>query len=116
MGSRNTAQITTDQWDQTVDCLLEHWCPVQIPNLVGISYETIYRHVYADKAAGGSLWEELRCQKKRKKRYASGRDRSGQIVGRRPISERPAHIETLESKPVAGKAIPSLEPITSMRS
>nr|WP_232726008.1 hypothetical protein [Polynucleobacter brandtiae] len=35
----------------------------------------------------------MRCQKKRKKRYASGRDRRGQIVGRRPISERPQHIE-----------------------
>ena len=25
LGSRNAAQITTDQWDQTVDCLLEQW-------------------------------------------------------------------------------------------
>jgi IS30 family transposase len=93
LGSRNAAQITTDQWDQAVDCLLAQWSPVQIANQVGISHETIYRHVYADKAAGGSLWEQLRCQKKRKKRYASGRDRRGQIIGRRPISERPEHIE-----------------------
>jgi IS30 family transposase len=28
------------------------------------------------------------------KRYASGRDRRGQIIGRRPISERPRHVET----------------------
>ena len=49
-----------------MDCLLEKWSPVQIANQVGISHETIYRHVYADKAAGGSLWEQLRCQKKRK--------------------------------------------------
>ena len=65
-----------------------------MPIRLGISHETIYRHVYADKAAGGNLYQQLRCQKKRKKRYASGRDRRGQIVGRRPISERPAHIET----------------------
>jgi IS30 family transposase len=80
-----------------VDCLLAQWSPVQIANQVGISHETIYRHVYADKAAGGNLYQQLRCQKKRKKRkkrYASGHDRRGQIVGRRPISERPAHIET----------------------
>ena len=76
-----------------MDCLLEQWSPVQIANQVGISHETIYRHVYADKAAGGSLYQQLRCQKKRRKRYASGRDRRGQIIGRRPISERPAHIE-----------------------
>ena len=94
LGCRNAAQITTDQWNQAVDCLLAQWSPVQIANQVGISHETIYRHIYADKAAGGTLWEQLRCQKKRKKRYASGRDRRGQIVGRRPISERPAHIES----------------------
>jgi IS30 family transposase len=93
LGCRNAAQITADQWNQTVDCLLEQWSPVQIANQVGISHETIYRHVYADKAAGGSLYQQLRCQKKRRKRYASGRDRRGQIIGRRPISERPAHIE-----------------------
>jgi IS30 family transposase len=94
VGSRNATQITATDWGKTVDCLLEQWSPVQIANQVGISHETIYRHVYADKAAGGSLYQQLRCQKKRKKRYASGRDRRGQIVGRRPISERPAHIET----------------------
>jgi IS30 family transposase len=93
-GSRNATQITATDWGKAVDCLLEQWSPVQIANQVGISHETIYRHVYADKAAGDSLYQQLRCQKKRKKRYASGRDRRGQIVGGRPISERPAHIET----------------------
>ncbi len=94
LGSRNATRITLTVWNETVDCLGEQWSPVQIANQVGISHETIYRHVYADKAAGGSLYQQLRCQKKRKKRYASGRDRRGQIIGRRPISERPAHIET----------------------
>jgi IS30 family transposase len=93
-GSRNATQITATDWGKTVDCLLEKWSPVQIANQVGISHETIYRHIYADKAAGGSLYQQLRCQKKRKKRYASGRERRGQIIGRRPISERPVHIET----------------------
>ena len=52
------------------------------------------KHVYADKAQGGSLWTHLRCQKKRRKRYASGKSRRGQIVGRRPIAQRPASVET----------------------
>jgi IS30 family transposase len=39
-----------------------------VQNQVGISHETIYRHVYVDKVAGGSLYQQLRCQKKRKKR------------------------------------------------
>ena len=93
LGSRNASQITAKQWSETVDYLYDQWSPEQIANQVGISHETIYRHVYADKATGGSLWKELRCQKKRRKRYASGQDRRGQIIGRRPISERPAYIE-----------------------
>jgi IS30 family transposase len=93
LGSRNASQITAKQWSETVDYLHDQWSPEQIANQVGISHETIYRHVYADKATGGSLWKELRCQKKRRKRYASGQDRRGQIIGRRPISERPAYIE-----------------------
>ena len=58
-----------------------------------MSHESLYLHVYADKAYGGTLWKNLRCQKQKRKRYASGRDRRGQIPNRRPLSERPAHIE-----------------------
>ena len=70
------------------------WSPEQIAAFLPISHETIYQHVYADKARGGLLWKQLRCQKKRRKRYASGRDRRGQIVGRRPIADRPASVES----------------------
>ncbi len=77
--SRNAAQFNPKVWDTAVTCLHKKWSPEQIANQVGISHETIYRHVYADKAAGGNLYQQLRCQKKRKKRYASGRDRRGQI-------------------------------------
>ena len=56
-------------------------------------HETLYQHVYADKAQGGVLWKSLRCQKQKRKRYAGGRDRRGQIPNRRPLSERPLHIE-----------------------
>jgi IS30 family transposase len=59
-----------------------------------VSNETIYQHVYADKAQGGMPWKHLRCQKKRRKRYASGKSRRGQIIGRRSIAERPASVET----------------------
>jgi IS30 family transposase len=110
LGSRNAAHINPKDWDKTVACLHKKWSPEQITNHVGISHEMICRHVYADKAAGGSLYQKLRCQKKRKKRYASGRDRRGQIVGRRPINELPVHIEARsqighwEGDPVIGAA------------
>jgi hypothetical protein len=61
------------------------WCREQIGAEVPISHEAIYLHIYADKALGGVLYRHLRC-KKRRKRYAGGRDRRGQIIGRTPIS------------------------------
>ena len=70
------------------------WSPEQISASLPVSHETIYQHVYADKAQGGTLWKHLRCQRKRRKRYASGKSRRGQIIGRRPIAERPASVET----------------------
>ena len=69
------------------------WSPEQIASKLPISHETVYLHVYADKAQGGTLWKNLRCQKKKRKRYAGGRERRGQIPNRRPFSERTLHIE-----------------------
>ncbi len=60
---------------------------------MAVSHECVYLHIYADKAAGGDLHKNLRSQKPRRKRYLCGRDRRGQIPSRRPISERPSHIE-----------------------
>ena len=71
------------------DAFARCWSAAELP----ISHETIYQHIYADKTAGGALWKNLRCQKKRK-RYAGGTDRRGQIVVRRPINQRPADVET----------------------
>ena len=81
LGSRNAARISPVDWAETIDYLEQKWSPEQIANHIGISHETIYRHVYANKAAGGSLYQQLRCQKKRKKRYASGHDREGPDSG-----------------------------------
>ena len=93
INSRNTRRIDPSDWLSAEAFLKRQWSPEQIAAEVPISHETIYRHIYADKALGGVLYKHLRCQKKRRKRYAGGRDRRGQIIGRRPISERPKHIE-----------------------
>lgn len=92
--SRNAFQIDPTTRAQVAEQLKLQWSPEQIAASLPISHETIYQHVYADKAQGGSLWTHLRCQKKRRKRYASGKSRRGQIVGRRPIAQRPASVET----------------------
>ena len=53
-----------------------------------LSHETLYKFVYADKHAGGELWRSLRCCKKRRKRYGSGRQRRGIIPNRVGIEKR----------------------------
>lgn len=58
-----------------------------------ISHETIYLHIYADKRRGGDLWQHLRCQKPRRKRYASGQEHRGTIKNRIGIDERPEIVD-----------------------
>ena len=57
-----------------------------------MSHERIYQHIYADKRTDGTLWQHLRCQKKRRKR-AGGRDRRGLIPNRVSIDERPEIVD-----------------------
>ncbi len=68
--------------------------PEQVAAQLPVSHETLYQHIYADKLQGGDLWRNLRCQKQRRKRYASGQQRRGRIPNRRPLADRPASVET----------------------
>jgi IS30 family transposase len=94
LASRNARVTHPVIQDQVAYYLRLQWSPEQIAFTLPVSHETVYSYVYADKARGGSLWQHLRSQKKRRKRYAGGRDRRGQIIGRRPIADRPASVET----------------------
>ena len=91
--SRNANTLAPWVKEQASALLRLQWSPEQIASKLPLSHESLYLHVYADKAHGGTLWKNLRCQKQKRKRYASGRDRRGQIPNRRPLSERPAYIE-----------------------
>ena len=75
------------------ELLEEKLSPEQISAQLEVSHETIYKLAYVDRSLGGDLYRYLSCQKKRRKRYAGGRDRMGQIIGRRPISKRPTSVE-----------------------
>ena len=92
-GSRNAREVDEQIVLEVRSLLGLQWSPEQIASQLPISHETIYHKIYADKAQGGHLWRSLRCQKKRRKRYASGQDRRGQIPDRRSISERPDAVE-----------------------
>lgn len=88
-------RITSCTWQRVEDCLRQQWSPEQVSgwlwheHQLGVSHERIYQYVYDDKWTGGTLYQHLRCQKQRRKRYGS-RDRRGQLLNRRCISERPA--------------------------
>lgn len=95
----NGRRLGASAWAFARRKLKEDWSPEQIAGRTRrsghgrISHETIYRRVYADKRAGGTLWTHLRCQKKRRKRYGSGQERRGQIPGRVSIEARPQIVE-----------------------
>lgn len=88
----NARTIDAATWQFAQEKLSLQWSPEQISAHAGISPETVYQRVYADKRAGGLLWKNLRCQKLRKKRYGKA-DRRGVISNRRSIEERPAIVE-----------------------
>lgn len=97
--SRRNRQFTSAEWAQVHELLREDWSPEQVAgwlrrfHLLSISHETIYRDIWADKHAGGTLYRHLRgASKQRRKRY--GRyDSRGRLAGKRLITERPAIVE-----------------------
>jgi transposase, IS30 family len=91
--SRNARRVDSKVWSDVGFYLGIQWSPEEIAAKVAVSHESVYLHVYTSKAAGGGLHAHLRSQKPRRKRHLCGRDRRGQIPNRRPISERPSHIE-----------------------
>jgi len=88
----NARRIDDATWQFAQDRLHEQWSPEQISKHAAISIETVYQRVYADKQVGGLLWQQLRCQKQRKKRYGKT-DRRGIIPNRQSIEQRPAIVE-----------------------
>lgn len=100
-GVENVAQISDVVWEYVRKHLQEdQWSPEQIAGrlkrseLGTISHETIYQHVLNDKKNGGTLYQHLRCKKKRKKRYGSSRSSRGTIPDRVDIDKRPAIVDT----------------------
>jgi transposase, IS30 family len=89
----NARTIDDATWQFAQEMLMLQWSPEQISGHADISPETVYQRVYANKRAGGLLWKNLRCQKKRKKRYGKI-DRRGMIPNRHSIEDRPAVVET----------------------
>jgi IS30 family transposase len=96
---RNAAEFTSSQWAHVDAYLRLHLSPQQcsgrlkLEKAISISHECIYKHIYRDKAQGGQLVRLLRCQKVRRKRYASGHERRGTLKNRVSIEQRPAVVD-----------------------
>jgi IS30 family transposase len=97
--SRRNRRFRGSDWALVVACLKKKWSPEQIAGrlwmlgMLWISHETIYRYVWEDKRAGGTLYLHLRqASKQRRKRYRSY-DSRGRLAGKRPISGRPPGAE-----------------------
>jgi IS30 family transposase len=95
--SRRNQRFTADDLHRVEALLRQQWSPEQVSGflrreqLLRISHETIYRHVWHDRHCGGNLHEQLRGARKRRfrKRYRSY-DSRGRLAGKRHLSERPA--------------------------
>jgi len=94
---RAQTRIRESDWHLIERLIKLDWSPEQISlylneeQLRQVSHEWIYQYIYQDKRMGGKLWEHLRCQKKRRKRYGSYEKR-GQIPERVWIDARPAEV------------------------
>ena len=92
------SRISEHIWEQVETLIRDEWSPEQIAGRlereqgVSISHEWIYQYIYADKRSGGDLYQYLRCQKARRKRYGSY-DRRGIIPNQVSIDDRPAIVE-----------------------
>jgi IS30 family transposase len=93
-----TCRIEPQTWKLIESYLRQDWSPEQVAGWlfehhhIQVSHERIYQYIYADKAKGGTLFQHLRCRRKRRKRYGSY-DRRGRLTGCRSISERPKVVQ-----------------------
>jgi len=98
--ARRGSHFSAEEWTLVEQLIALDWSPEQVAGwlarheLLAISYETIYLHLWREKRAGGHLWTHLRqATKRRRKRYGAY-DSRGRLAGKRHISERPAEVET----------------------
>lgn len=92
------ARIAPATWSEIETALRQQWSPDQIRGRLAqegkpsVSHEGIYQYIYQEKRQGGTLHENLRCRRKRKKRYGSYAKR-GVLVNQISIAERPALVD-----------------------
>lgn len=100
LASQTSGTKMTPKVKRLVDQYIkEEWSPVQLSGRlkkehnISISHETIYKYIWADKKAGGTLHKHLRHKGKKYNKRAKAHAGRGLIPGRIDIAERPAIVE-----------------------
>ncbi|MGH7484848.1 MAG: IS30 family transposase [bacterium] len=89
------SRIGAADWRRVERLIRREWSPMQIRDRLldegqrPISHEWIYQYLRRDQQAGGTLYRNLRCQRRRRKRYGRP-ERRGQLKNRVSIDARPA--------------------------
>ena len=97
--SRRNSQFGRAERARVEELLKEQWSPEQVSGHLArsgevlISHETIYRHVWRDLQAGGTLHAHLRCARKQCRKRYGRHDSRGRLAGKRMIGERPVVVE-----------------------
>lgn len=100
--SRRNNRFTARDFALIDELLCRRWSPEQVAGHLArsgqlpVSHETIYRHVWRDKKAGGLLHAHLRGARKRRRKRYGAYDSRGRLAGKRMISERPPEVEARE--------------------
>ena len=96
--SRRNSRFTAEDWQVVEQLLRADLSPEQVSGLLRlidilhISVQTIYSHIWTDKQDGGDLHRHLRQRRRYRKRYGGGAERRGRLESKRHISERPPEI------------------------
>jgi IS30 family transposase len=97
--SRRNLHFTLHDLHQVDALLCKQWSPQQVSGhlrrhgVLRISHETIYRHIWDDKACGGRLYMHLRGARKNCRKRYGAHDSRGKLAGKRHISQRPASVQ-----------------------
>ena len=97
--SRRNRQFGAAELGRVEELLREEWSPEQVAGHLertkelSISHESIYRHVWRDLKAGGTLHAHLRCARKQCRKRYGRHDSRGRLAGKRMMGERPAAVE-----------------------
>jgi len=79
VNSRSRYRIAAHHWRGVASLLKQQWSPEQVAQrarregTLQISHEWIYRYVAADRASGGTLWNQLRRASLRRRHYHHAR-------------------------------------------